>query len=52
MLCVCVILTKEALHTTEITGQVTIQLLVTRPAPSSLWNIGDGNHFDRIPFSL
>lgn len=43
---------KEALHAIDITGQVTIQLLVTRLAPSSQWNIGDENCFDRILFSL
>lgn len=43
---------KEALHAIDITGQVTIQLLVTRLAPSSQWNTGDENCFDRILFSL
>lgn len=43
---------KEALHAIDITGQVTIQLLVARLAPSSQWNIGDENYFDRILFSL
>lgn len=43
---------KEALHAIDITGQVTIQLLVARLAPSSQWNIGDENCFDRILFSL
>lgn len=43
---------REALHATEITGQITIQLFVTRPVPTPQCSTGDRNHFDGILSSL
>lgn len=43
---------REALDAIEITGQITIQWLVTRLVPTPQWSTGGGNYFDRILFSL